>query len=173
MGGAVGLPGPEVACYELKTRNILGLTELLLFISLSPSGLTWSLDGNSIPTNNITRISVYDFDENDGTNFDASLRAVSELNSTIVRFSNACIIGDGTSAIDCQLYSVGHITHIGPITRGWDTRRGEDNDHRVHYLRRRQQTPEEGYYSCDLEHDINNPVGVYILYPSEWPSLMI
>ena len=172
MGGAVGLPGPEVACYELKTRNILGLTELLLFISLSPSGLTLSLDGNSIPTNNITRISVYDFDENDGTNFDGSLRAESELNST-VRFSNACIIGDGTSAIDCMYQGDGWITPFGPITRGWDTRRAEENGHRVHYLRRREETPEEGYYSCDLQHDINNPVGVYILYPSEWPSLMI
>ena len=173
MTGAVGLPGPEVACYELKTRNILGLTELLLFISLSPSGLTWSLDGNSIPTNNITRISVYDFDENDGSNFNGSLRAVAELPVTIVRFSNVCIIGDGTIAIDCANGGVGHILHYGPITRGWDSRREEENDRRVHYLRRREETPEEGYYSCDLEFDINNPVGVYILYPSEWPSLMI
>ena len=173
MGGGVGLPGPEVVCYELKTHNILGLTELLLFISLSPSGLTWSLNGNSIPTNNISRISVYDFDENSGNNFDGSLRAESELPVTTVVFSNACIIGDGTSAIDCMRNGVGHITHFGAITRGWDTRREEENGRRVHYLRRRQQTPEEGYSSCDLEGDINNPVGVYILYPSEWLSLMI
>ena len=174
MTGAVGLPGPEVACYELKTHNILGLTELLLFISLSPSGLTWSLDGNSIPTNNITRISVLDFDVNDGTDFDGSLRAESELPVADVEFSQVCIIGDGTSAIDCMFEGVGYIPHFGgTITRGWDSRREEEEGLRVHYLRRRQQTPEEGYYSCDLEGDINNPVGVYILYPSEWPSLMI
>ena len=117
---------------------------------------------------------MYNFTQNEnGIGFAGSLRAVAERNLTIVEFSNACIIGDGTSAIDCAFNGVGHITHTGAITRGWDTRRGEDNGRRVHYLRRRRQTPEEGYYSCDLEFDINNPVGVYILYPSEWPSLMI
>ena len=173
MTGAVGLPGPEVACYELKTHNILGLTELLLFISLSPSGLTWSLDGNSIPTNNISRISVYNFTENDGNNFDGSLKAVSELPVADVPFSNGYIVGDGTSVVCCGFGLVGHIPHYGASTRGWDTRREEENGRRVHYLRRRQQTPEEGYYSCSLEVDINSPRGVYILYPSEWPSLMM
>ena len=172
MGGAVSLPGPEVACYELKTHNILGLTELLLFISLSPSGLTWSLDGNFIPTNNISRISVYNFTVN-GNNFAGSLRAVSELPVADVEFSNGYIVGDGTSVISCCFGDVGHITHTGAITRGWDTRREEENGRRVHYLRRREQTPEEGYYSCDLVHDINTPRAVYILYPSEWPSLMV
>ena len=117
---------------------------------------------------------MYDFDENEnGNGFDGSLRAESELSATTVQFSNVCIIGDGTSAIDCMRNGDGWITHQGAITRGWDTRREEENGRRVHYLRRRQETPEEGYYSCDLERDINNPVGVYILYPSEWPSLMI
>ena len=116
---------------------------------------------------------MYDFDENNGNNFDGSLRAESELPVADVVFSQACIIGDGTSAIDCMFDGDGHIPHFGASTRGWDTRREEENGRRVHYLRRREQTPEEGYYSCDLERDINNPVGVYILYPSEWPSLMI
>ena len=117
---------------------------------------------------------MYNFTENeDGNGFAGSLRAVAERDLTIVEFSNACIFGDGTSAIDCMYQGDGWITHQGVITRGWDTRRAVENGRRVHYLRRREQTPEEGYYSCDLEKDINNPVGVYILYPSEWPSLMI
>ena len=116
---------------------------------------------------------MYNFTENNGNNFDGSLRAESERPATVVRFSNVCIIGDGTSAIDCMRNGDGNIPHDGGIMRGWDTRREEEEGLRVHYLRRRQQTPEEGYYSCDLEGDINNPVGVYILYPSEWPSLMI
>ena len=117
---------------------------------------------------------MYDFTENEnGNGFNGSLRAESELPVADVPFSNVCIIGDGTSAIDCMNEGVGHIQRYGAITRGWDSRREEENGRRVHYLRRREQTPEEGYYSCDLEHDINNPVGVYILYPSEWPSLMI
>ena len=116
---------------------------------------------------------MYNFTENSGNNLDGSLRAESELPVTTVVFSNVCIIGDGTSAIDCINGGVGHLPHGGPITRGWGTERVEEGGRRVHYLRRRQQTPEEGYYSCDLQGDINNPVGVYILYPSEWPSLMI
>ena len=122
---------------------------------------------------------MYDFDENDGCNFDGSLRAESELNVTDVPYSNGCIIGNGTSVIDCAYRGVGHIarnggkTCNGIITRGWDAIRVEERGRRVHYLRRREPTPEEGYYSCDLEGDINNPVGVYILYPSEWPSLLI
>ena len=135
-------------------------------------GLTWSLNGNSIPTNNVARISVYDFDAN-GT-FDGSLRAESERPVADVEFSNGCIIGNGTSVINCAYGGVGHITHYGGnITRGWDTRRVEENGRRVHYLRRQEQTPEEGYYSCHLQGDTNSPRGLYILYPSEWPSLMI
>ena len=113
------------------------------------------------------------FDENG--NFDGSLRAVSELPVADVPFSNGCIIGDGTTVINCSYGGVGHIPHniVHIITRGWDTRREEENGRRVHYLRRREQTPAEGYYSCDLEVDINSPRGVYILYPSEWASLMI
>ena len=121
-------------------------------------------------------ISVYDFDENGS--FAGSLRAESELNATDVPFSNGWIIGNGTSPISCCFGDVEHIPHYGPPTRGWDTRREEENDRRVHYLRRREQTPEEGYYSCHIEGfnsfpDTNSPRGVYILYPSEWPSLVI
>ena len=116
---------------------------------------------------------MYDLDENNGNNFDGSLRAVSELPVTVVRFSNAWLVGDGTSVIGCCHADARHIAHSGPITRGWDARRREENGRRVHYLRRRQQIPEEGYYSCALQGDTNSPRGVYILYPSEWPSLMI
>ena len=141
---------------------------------MHPPGLTWSLNGNPIPTNNISRISVYDFNENeDGNNFAGSLRAVSERPVADVEYSNGWIVGNGTSVIGCCFGGVGHITHSGAITRGWDTRREEEDGHRVHYLRRREQTPEEGYYSCDLQDDINTPRAVYVLYPSEWPFLMI
>ena len=44
---------------------------------------------------------------------------------------------------------------------------------RVHYIWRREQTPEEGYFSCyNFGTDPNDPAGLYILYPSEWPSLL-
>ena len=115
---------------------------------------------------------MYNFTVN-GNNFAGSLRAVSELPVADVPYSNAWLVGDGTSVIGCCHADARHIAHSGPTTRGWDTRRETENGLRVHYLRRREQTPEEGYYSCNLEGDINSPRGVYVLYPSEWPSLMI
>ena len=136
-----------------------------------PPGLTFSLNGNSIPTNNISRISVYDLDENG--DLDGSLRAESELPVADVPFSNGWIVGNGTSPISCCQETPGFIPLNGPVTRGWDVEREEETGRRVHYLRRLEQTPEEGYYSCNLQVDINSPRGVYILYPSEWPSLMI
>ena len=108
---------------------------------------------------------MYDLDENG--NLAGSLRAESELPVADVPFSNGYIVGNGTSPIDCCYSGFGHISHFGPPTRGWDTRRREENGSRVHYLRRREQTPEEGYYSCNLGGDINPVSGVYVLYPSE------
>ena len=86
---------------------------------------------------------MLDFDESGSRNFAGSLRAVSELPVEDVPFSNGCIVGDGTSVIDCNFGGVGHIRHNdiyfntnGTITRGWDTIRVEENGRRVHFLRR-------------------------------------
>ena len=114
---------------------------------------------------------MYDFDANG--NLAGSLRAVSERRVADVRYSHGWIIGHGTTPIGCCGDTPGYIQRNGPPTRGWSARREEENGRRVHYLRRLEQTPAEGYYSCYLHVDINNPRGVYILYPSEWRSLMI
>ena len=122
---------------------------------------------------------MYDFDANG--NLAGSLRAESELPAANVPFSNGWIVGNGTSPISCCQETPGFIPLNGPVTRGWDVERRQENGRTVHYLRRLEQTPEEGYYSCYISDwdgfnsisDTNSPRAVYILYPSEWPSLMI
>ena len=120
---------------------------------------------------------MYDFDENG--NLDGSLRAESELSATQVPFSNGWLVGDGTSPISCCHTTPGFIPINGPPVRGWNLQREYEDGRTVHYLRRLEQTPEEGYYSCHINGpsnipvDTNSPRGVYILYPSEWSSLMI
>ena len=43
----------------------------------------------------------------------------------------------------------------------------------MQYIWRREQTAQEGYFSCNnFGGDPNDPAGLYILYPSEWPSLL-
>ena len=120
---------------------------------------------------------MYDFDENG--NLAGSLRAESELPTTDVPFSNGWLVGNGTSPISCCGNTPGFISIFASVTRGWNLQREYEDGRTVHYLRRLEQTPEEGYYSCHINGqgntpvDSNSPVGVYILYPSEWPSLMI
>ena len=63
-----------------------------------------------------------------------------------------------------------NIPRNGPIERGWDTRRVVADNHRFHYLRRRSSNAEEGFYNCHIQNDLNTPVGLYILHPSESPS---
>ena len=121
---------------------------------------------------------MYDFNENG--HLAGSLRAESELSAADVPLSNGWIIGDGTSPISCCDETPGFIpVSVSYPVRGWDLHRVNEDGRTVHYLRRLEQTPEEGYYSCqingrgNLPVDPNSPAGVYILYPSEWPSPMI
>ena len=91
------------------------------------------------------------------------------------RFTTFCHDGDGDGPIVCSNINNPETIHpaIDRITRGWGSNRAVEDGHRVHYLRRREQTPEEGYFTChNFGGDTNNyPVGLYILYPSEWSSL--
>ena len=83
------------------------------------------------------------------------------------QFTTGYLVADGDSPIqggDGPL-----IFHYGPTERGWDTRRVVSGNRRFHYLRRRQNSSEEGYYSCNIQGELNSPAGLYILYPSESP----
>ena len=105
-----------------------------------------------------------------------ALRCQFEL-LTLGRFTRACIVNDGDSPIQCKFPNTQQIV-IQALIRGWGSVRVDVNVpggvNRTLYVWRRDQTPEEGYFSChNFAGDVpNDPVGLYILYPSEWPSLL-
>ena len=135
-------------------------------MSFSP-GLTFSLNGQSIPNNNMSRISVNDFTVSES--FSNALICRSNLTEDKTNpYTHGYLQADGNSPIIGAVGPV--ILPYGPPDRGWDTRRVVADNHRLHYLRRRSSSAEEGYYNCHIQSDINTPVGLYILYPSESPS---
>lgn len=139
-------------------------------------GLTISLNGQTIPNNNMSRISVYDFEitSQDG-DFSSALRCQSELTTGSVTINtNGCLVGDGDGPITCDHPSPSRIHVSGAPKRGWRASRIDyDDGHRVLNLTRRTENPEEGYYNCHMSGDINPLSGLYILYPSKSPSLMV
>ena len=120
-----------------------------------------------IANDNMARISVTDFttvsDENDLGN---ALVCRAELTGTS-EFTAGYLVADGDSPIMAGNGPV--ILHYGPPERGWDTRRVVSDNHRFHYLRRRESSSEEGYFNCVIPGDMNAPTGLYILYLSESP----
>ena len=93
-------------------------------------------------------------------------------------FTYACHVPDGNGPIDCPANSPNNIINTADtIFRGWSAGRGDESSSqgviRLHYIWRREQTPQEGYFSFyNFGQDPNDPTGLYILYPSEWPSLL-
>ena len=125
-------------------------------------GVTFSLNGTSIPSN-VDRISVTDFTVS--TSNSDGLECRSELTSNeTLEYTAGYLVADGDRPITAGDDPV--ILHYGSPERGWDTRRVVSGNHRFHYLRRREASSEGGYYTCNIIHDINNPAGLYILYPS-------
>ena len=94
------------------------------------------------------------------------------------RFTYSCHVPDGNGPILCQTNDQENIDLSGDtITRGWSSTRQDEGTGgdviRIHYIWRRNQTAQEGYFSCyNFGEDPNDPAGLYILYPSEWPSLL-
>ena len=94
------------------------------------------------------------------------------------QFHYSCHVPDGNGPIECAVNSQQNIVLSGDtITRGWGASRGEEGSGedviRIHYIWRREQTAQEGYFSCyNFGGDTNDPAGLYILYPSEWSSLL-
>ena len=93
-------------------------------------------------------------------------------------FTYSCHVPVGNGPINCPANNPNNIIISGDtITRGWSASRGEEGSGqdiiRIHYIWRREKTPQEGYFTCyNFGADTNDPAGLYILYPSEWPSLL-
>ena len=117
-----------------------------------------------IANDNMARISVTDFTVSG--DFEDALVCRAELTGTS-ELTNGYLVADGDSPIMAGDGPV--ILYYGNPERGWDTKRGFSGNLRFHYLRRRQSSSEEGYYSCHMHGDMNTPTGLYILYLSESP----
>ena len=117
-----------------------------------------------IPNDNISRISVTDFTVSD--DFEDALVCRAELTGTS-ELTAGYLVADGNSPIQAGDGPV--ILYYGDPERGWDTRRVVSGNRRFHYLRRRENSSEEGYFNCHIPNDLNTPAGLYILYPSESP----
>ena len=142
--------------------------------------MTIAFNGMPIPSNNISRISVYDFKVVASDNYVSSsaLNCQSELTIDYVEtVTSACLVGDGDSPVSCDINQ--EINPDGENIRGWN----ENGDFLViidrgifkfiqHFVRRVEENPEEGYFNCHMKHDVHPLLGLYILYPSEWPFLM-
>ena len=141
------------------------------------AGATISLNGEPVPNNNISRKSVYDFEfVNSNGDTNRAMRCQSELSSSVVpEPTHVCLVGGGDSPVVCNAVSMNTIEWRGDgVTRGWSAMRMANvGGSRVHYVWRRWETPEEGYLNCYFRLDNNELVGLYILYPSEWPYLIV
>ena len=120
----------------------------------------------TILNDNISRISVTNFTVSSNNSNGLECRA-ERTEAETSEFTNGFLVADGDSPIDGGDGPV--ILPYGPTERGWDTRRDVSDNRRFHYLRRRENIPEEGYYSCNIHGELNSPAGLYILYPSESP----
>ena len=117
--------------------------------------------------------------ETDTSELDTSLALRCECERpNLGEFTRACISRNGNSPVVCDFPNTEDLNVIIALTRGWS--RGRDLETRangditrIHYIWRRDQTPEEGYFTCyNFRTDTNDPAGLYILYPSEWPFLL-
>ena len=147
---------------------------LLLFL-----GIVFSLNGQSIPNNDMARISVYDFQVAPSEVDTSSALKCQWETPGVGRFTYSCHVPDGNGPINCPPNNPNNIIiNEDSITRGWSAGRGDVSSSqgviRLHYVWRQEQAPQEGYISCyNFGADANDPAGLYILYPSEWPSLVI
>ena len=128
------------------------------------SGVTFSLSGDSIPTDGSGRVLITTINPT-GDNNDDALICHSEIS-----FPND-VVGDwylhpiGMS-VDDDDRIVGPIN--GVLDRGWNRNRGFDSSNRrLVRLRRISTTAEEGVFTCDIPGDDNTPGYLGVYYPSE------
>ena len=125
--------------------------------------MTFSLRGDSIPTNGSGRVRITDINPNEDNNKDA-LICHSERNN----FSG------GNWYLHPTEMSINDDDRIvsgdngEPDPRGWRRNRANDSEgHRLVRLRRDSDTAEEGVFTCDIPGDDNTPRSLGIYYPSK------
>ena len=122
------------------------------------TGVTFSLRGDSIPTDGSGRVLITDINPNGDNNEDA-LICRSEIDTFTSIFGN-WFLNPTESRID-------EGDRLGESDRGWIRDRDLDAGHRLVRLRRQSSTALEGVFTCAIRDDINTPRSVGVYYPSE------
>ena len=121
--------------------------------------MTFSLNGNSIPTDGSGHVCVTDIRNNDETALIChSGKATSSGGNWYLHPTEMST--DGGDRIVSGVYSI--------PDRGWSRNRAADSEgHRLVRLRRATATAEEGVFTCHIAGDFGTPVSVGVYYPSE------
>ena len=124
------------------------------------TGMTFSLNGNSIPTDGSGRVRVTAINDNDE---DALIcrsgKAISSIGNWYLHPTEM-----STDDGDRIVSGVNGV----PDPRGWRRNRAIDSErHRLVRLRRATDTAEEGVFTCHIPGDFGTPVSVGIYYPSK------
>ena len=120
--------------------------------------MTFSLNGNSIPTDGSRRVCVTDIGDTNGnvlicrSGIPISSGGNWYLHPTEMSTDDGDRIGSGDGVLD----------------RGWSRNRDTDSEgHQLVRLRRATDAAEEGVLTCDIPGDFDTPVSVGIYYPSK------
>ena len=121
--------------------------------------MTFSLRGDSIPTDGSGRVLITDINPSGDNNEDA-LICRSEIDTFT---SNG---GDWfLNPTEMSTDEGGRI--VAPDPAGWTRNRGLDSGHQLVRLRRVSATAEEGVFTCHIPGDLNTPKALGIYYVSE------
>ena len=119
--------------------------------------MTFSLNGNSIPTDGSGRVRITDIGDTNG-------------NALICR-SGKAISSGGDWYLHPTEMSTDDDDRIGSggvPDRGWRRNRATGSEgHRLVRLKRDSTTAEEGVFTCHIPGDFGTPVSVGIYYPCE------
>ena len=131
----------------------------------SVSGVSFSLRGDSIPTDGSGRILITDINPSGDSNRDALI-----CQSDVPSNNDGATLGISDWILHpTQLSTNSSIRIVGSNDRGWTRNRDLDSDgHQLVRLRRVSNRALEGVFTCNIAGDINTPRFVGIYYSSEF-----
>ena len=123
--------------------------------------MTFSLRGDSIPTDGSGRVLITDINPNGDNDLDA-LICRSEINTFTSNGGNWFL-----HPIERSTDEGDRIVSAANPDRGWGRNRDLDSGQQLVRLRRRSATALEGVFTCNIAGDNNTPRALGIYYPSE------
>ena len=117
------------------------------------SGVTFSLRGDSIPTDGSGHVRIATIGDSNETALICRSEMPTSVNGDWYLHPSQLTTDDGYK--------------IESDSRGWSRNRDLDSGHRLVRLRRDSDTAEEGVFTCHIPGDDNTPRALGVYYPSE------